>query len=78
MGWEGAVSGDNSDWLLMSSRDARMTPVRKLSMSVAALASCGVGTILMAATDGVETHDGGPRESEYPGMTLDSMFSPIL
>ena len=58
------MRGDSSDWLFMSSRGARMTPVRKLSMSVAALASCGVGTMLIAATDGVETHDGGPKESE--------------
>ena len=64
VGWEGDVRGDNSDWLLVSSRDARMTPVRKLSMSFAALASCGVGAMLIAATDGVETHDGGPKESE--------------
>ena len=64
VGWEGEVRGDSRDCLLISSKDARTTPVRKLSMSDAALASCGVGTMVIAATDGVETHDGGPSESE--------------
>ena len=43
-------------------------------MSLASWASCGVGASVMAETDGMETQEGGPKESEYPGR----MFVIIL
>ena len=48
----------------------RMTPVRSSSMSVASLVSSGVGARVMDETVGVDTQDGGPKVSEYPGRTL--------
>ena len=78
VGCAGDVIGVRNDWLLMSSMLARTTPVRKLSISLASWVSCGVGANVMADTDGVETHDGGPKESEYPGRMFVIILSSVV
>ena len=45
-----------------------MMPVRNSSMFDV---SVEVSSIVMADTEGVEIHDGGPSEVEYPCITLD-------
>ena len=59
----GEVRGD-LDWWLMSAIAVKMRPVRSSSISEIFVISAVVSASVKAATDGVDTHDGGPSESE--------------
>ena len=64
VGCEGEVTGDRwEDVLLISVRAERMRAVRSSSISEASFSSAVVGAN-RAETEGADTHDGGPSESE--------------
>ena len=63
------MTGDTLEQLLIEAIENKVRPVRNSSMSKDCLLSSAEGINDIAPTVGVETHEGGPNEFEYPVRT---------
>ena len=64
MGCVGEVTGEIVEQLFIPVIEDKTRPVSSSSISAASLVSTVEGSNVMAATEGVETHDGAPSVSE--------------
>ena len=64
VGCDGVVTGDMLEQLFIDAIENIASPVINSSISVALLTSSEDGMTETAATDGVETQEGGPNELE--------------